>query len=182
MTRGDHLIASRGILEIVPCGGRIIPRLTPRPAMEVERAATVVVTLPVWHKGGALVIRGNHGEEREDTYRGAGEHITGHLPWYAFLAGNEYEVEEVTTGLRLTISYAVHIKSFGPGRVSLALLFAPNGRIKRLVSKILDRYREKKIGFYLTGKYGKFANPAEVSAKTLVPHVSLGSCAASVGY
>lgn len=189
LPKGHHLIAARDVLEIVPKGGR----MTPSPDPIDSRVATVIVTLPVRYHGGALVIRdGPNGGRGEDIYRGGGKSNTSaqghtgvgidHLEWAAFLADRKYEVEEVTKGLRLTISYAVHVRSFGPGGYTPDPLITPSDRFLDLVAQILNIYHGKKIAFYLTGQYERRANPAEMLADLLVPYVSLGSRSASVGY
>ena len=181
---GHHLTAVRDMLEIVPKGGR----MTPLPKQADGRVATVIVTLPVRYRGGALIIR-DPTTDGEEIYRGGGKSHTSaqghtgvgidHLEWTAFLANCDYEVEEVTKGLRLTISYAVYVRSFGTGGIMPDPLITPSDRFLDLVAPILNICRGRKIAFYLTGEYG--VNPAEMLAESLVPYVSRGSRFALVG-
>ena len=147
------------------------------------RVATVVVTLPVRYRGGALIIRDPtalDADESEEIYRGGGRLHTsaqGHtgvgidnLEWTAFLANCSHEVEEVTKGLRLTISYSVFVRSFGTGGILPDPLITPSDKFLDLLAPILNVSRGKKIAFYLTGEYG--VNPAEMLAESLVPYVS----------
>ena len=180
LPKGHHLTAVRDMLEIVPKGGRMTP--TPKPID--GRVATIIVTLPVRYRGGALIIRDPNSldDSYEEIYRGGGKSHTsaqGHtgvgidnLEWTAFLANCDYEVEEVTKGLRLTISYAVYVRSFGTGGVMPDPLITPSDRFLDLVAPILNICRGRKIAFYLTGEYG--VNPAEMLAESLVPHVRRG--------
>lgn len=177
LPKGHHLTAVRDMLEIVPKGGR----MTPPPKPIDNRVATIIVTLPVRYRGGALIIRDPNpvGESNEETYRGGGKSHTSsqghtgvgidHLEWTAFLANCDYEVEEVSKGLRLTISYAVYVRSFGTGGVMPDPLITPSDRFLDLLAPILNICRGKRIAFYLTGEYG--VNPAEMLAESLVPHV-----------
>lgn len=177
LPKGHHLTAVRDMLEIVPKGGR----MTPLPKPIDSRVATVIVTLPVRYRGGALIIRDPNAIEEagEDIYRGGGKSHTSsqghtgvgidHLEWTALLANCDYEVEEVTKGLRLTISYAVYVRSFGTGGVMPDPLITPSDRFLDLIAPILNICRGRKIAFYLTGEYG--VHPAEVLAESLVPYV-----------
>ena len=177
LPKGHHLTAVRDMLEIVPKGGR----MTPPPKPIDNRVASIIVTLPVRYRGGALIIRDPNtiDDANEEIYRGGGKSHTSaqghtgvgidHLEWTAFLANSNYEVEEVTKGLRLTISYAVYVRSFGTGGVMPDPLITPSDRFLDLVAPILNICRGRKIAFYLTGEYG--VNPAEVLAESLVPYV-----------
>lgn len=169
---GHYLTAIRDKLEIVPKGGR----MTTQPKPMDARVATIVVTLPVKYRGGALVIRDIDGNE--ETYRGGGRSGSGshgggigvgHLEWTSFLASSEYEVEEVTKGCRLTLAYAVFLRTFGPSGLQPDPLITPSDRFLDLIAPILNVCRGRRIAFYLSGEYG--VNPAEVLADSLVPHV-----------
>lgn len=170
---GHYLTAVRDKLEIVPKGGI----MTPQPKAMDSRVATIIVTLPVRYRGGALVVRDIEGNE--ETYRGGGRSGSGshggigvgHLEWTAFLASSDYEVEEVTKGCRLTIAYAVFLRTFGPSGLQPDPLITPSDRFLDLIAPILNVCRGRKIAFYLSGEYG--VNPAEVLADSLVPHVRL---------
>lgn len=161
---GHYLSAVRDRLEIVPKGGRMIPQPKPLDA----RVATIVVTLPVRYRGGALVVRDVDGNE--EIYHGGGRGGVigvGHLEWTAFKSDCDYEVEEVTKGCRLTISYAVYLRTFGPSGIQPDPLITPSDKFLDLVAPVLNICRGRKIAFYLTGEYG--VNPAEVLAESLVP-------------
>lgn len=192
LPKGHHLTAIRDKLEIVPKGGRMTPQLKPTDG----RVATVVVTLPVRYRGGALIIRDPNTPASpdfggvEEIYRGGGKSHTssqGHtgvgidnLEWTAFLSNCDYEVEEVAKGLRLSISYAVYVRSFGTGGIMADPLITPSDRFLDLIAPILNVCRGKKIAFYLTGEYG--VNPAEIVADSLVPYVSRGGYSVPFGH
>jgi hypothetical protein len=165
---GHYLTAVRDRLEVVPKGGRMIPQPKPLDA----RVATIIVTLPVRYRGGALVVRDV--DENEEIYHGGGRGGAigvGHLEWTAILADSDYEVEEVTKGCRLTLSYAVYLRTFGPSGIQPDPLITPSDRFLDLVAPILNVCRGRKIAFHLTGEYG--VNPADVLAESLVPYVRL---------
>jgi len=167
---GHYLTAIRDRLEIVPKGSR----MTPQPKPMDSRVATIVVTLPVRYRGGALVVRDVDGNE--ETYHGGGRASgtggigVGHLEWTAYLASADVEVEEVTKGCRLTISYAVYLRTFGPSGLQPDPLITPSDRFLDLVAPILNICRGRRIAFFLSGEYG--VNPSEVLAESLVPHLS----------
>lgn len=170
---GHYLTAVRDILEIVPKGCR----MTPQPLALDSRVATIDVTLPARYRGGALVVRDVDGNE--EKYHGGGRSGSGshgggvgvgHLEWTAFLADCNHEVEEVTKGCRLSISYAVYLRTFGPSGIQPDPLITPSDRFLDLVAPILNICRGRKIAFYLAGEYG--VNPAEVLAESLVPHLN----------
>jgi len=170
---GHYLTAVRDRLEVVPKGGR----MTPQPKALDSRVATITVTLPVRYRGGALVVRDVDGNE--ETYHGSGRSGggshgggvgVGHLEWTAFLANCDHEVEEVTKGCRLSISYAVYLRTFGPSGIQPDPLITPSDRFLDLVAPILNICRGRRIAFYLAGEYG--VNPAEVLAESLVPHLN----------
>jgi len=166
---GHYLTAVRDKLEVVPKGGRMIPQ--PKPLD--SRVATVIVTLPVRHRGGALVIRDP--DENEEIYHGGGRGGAigvGHLEWTAILADCDYEVEEVTKGCRLTLSYAVYLRTFGPSGLQPDPLITPSDRFLDLVAPVMNVCRGRNIAFYLTGEYG--VNPADVLAESLVPYLKGG--------
>ncbi|KAF9237135.1 hypothetical protein BU15DRAFT_88852 [Melanogaster broomeanus] len=150
-------IANHPILEAVrnalfpnlPIGHYLI---TTRDRLEVMvRVATICVTLPVQYRGGALIIRDAEVAERE---------------WTAFLADCEYEVETVQQGCRMSISFAVHLKTYGP---AVDPLITPSESFLDLLSPVLSLSRGRKVAFYLTQEYG--VNPAEVLAESMVPHL-----------
>lgn len=123
-----------------------------------------MVTLPVQYRGGALIIRDAEGSE--ERFFGGGQ--PGQVEWTAFLAECEYEVETVQQGCRMSISFAVHLKTYGP---SVDPLITPSEHFLDLVSPVLSLSRGRKVAFYLTHDYG--VNPADVLAESMVPHVRL---------
>lgn len=159
---GHYLTVARDKLEILVGGGRmgLQPRATD------GRVATVNVTLPVRFRGGALVIRDPEGNEEKFFGRGG---KSGDIEWTAFLADCEYEVETVQKGCRVSIAYAVFLKTFGPSGVNPDPLISPSDNFLDLLSPVLNVSRGRKIAFYLTNDYG--VNPSEVLAESLVPDV-----------
>jgi len=133
------------------------------------RVATVVVTLPVRFKGGALVIRDAEG--RTEKFFGRGGKTGDIMEWSAFLADCEYEVETVQKGCRMTISYGVHLKTFGPSGIQPDPLITPSDDFLDLLSPVLNICRGRKIAFHLQCDYG--VNPSEVLAESLVANVSM---------
>lgn len=154
-----YLVAARDKLEVLVNGGRM--GVQPRMLRSDGRVATIVVTLPVRFRGGALVIQSDDG--RVEKYHGRGGK-PGDVEWVAFLNECEYEMETVTKGCRMTISYGVHIKPHGS-----AGLMEPSDNFLDLISPILNLSRGRKIAFYLNNDYG--INPSEVLADSLVPKV-----------
>ena len=61
---------------------------------------TVVLSLPVKHKGGELFVRHN-GQER--CYNLDPGQLTAKCPWAAFYTDVEHEVKEITSGHRITL-------------------------------------------------------------------------------
>ncbi|KAH7908547.1 hypothetical protein BJ138DRAFT_341703 [Hygrophoropsis aurantiaca] len=158
---GHYLTAVRDKLDVIVNGGSMAPQ--PRTLRNDGRVATIVVTLPVHFRGGAMVIRDAEGVE-DKFFGGAGK--PGEMEWSAFLAECEYEVEPIQQGCRVTISYAVHLKTYGP---AVDPLITPSENILDLLSPVLTLSRGRKIAFYLTQDYG--ISPAEVLAESLVPHL-----------
>ncbi|EGO01339.1 hypothetical protein SERLA73DRAFT_106044 [Serpula lacrymans var. lacrymans S7.3] len=158
---GHYLITTRDKLEVVVCGGRT--PLQPSSLRNDGRVATIQVTLPVRFRGGGLVIRDAEG--REEKYYGRGGKA-GDMEWTAFLAECEYEVEPVQRGCRISISYGVHLKTFGP---TVDPLITPSEKFLDFLTPVLNMSRGRKIAFYLTQEYT--VNPSEVLADSLVPHL-----------
>lgn len=88
--------------------------MRPQPKPNDMRVATILVTLPVKFRGGSLVVRSPEGSE--ERYHARGTKV-GEMEWTALLSDSDYEIEPVTKGLRITISYAVHVKSFGTAAI-----------------------------------------------------------------
>ncbi|GBE83479.1 hypothetical protein BKA93DRAFT_723708 [Sparassis latifolia] len=161
---GHYLTAIRDRLEICLKGNRILAQ--PRP--NDSRVATIIVTLPVRYRGGALVVRNAEAVER--FYGRGGK--SGDLEWTAIMADCDYEVECVQKGCRVTISYAVQLRSFGPAGLQPDPLISPGDKFLDMLSPILNLSRHRRIAFYLTGEYG--VNPADVLAESLVPYLKGG--------
>jgi hypothetical protein len=77
----------------------------------IGRVATISVTLPVRFRGGTLVIYDPEGNQEKFYGRGG---KSGDLEWTAFLADCSYEVETVEKGCRISLTYGVFMKTFGP--------------------------------------------------------------------
>ncbi|KAI0062542.1 hypothetical protein BV25DRAFT_1803780 [Artomyces pyxidatus] len=162
---GHYLNAVRDRLEIVTTGSH----MGVQPPVGDTRVATIIVTLPVRYKGGALVVRNSEGEEEKFVVRGG---KSGHMEWTAFLAECTSEVEPVQKGCRVSIAYAVHIKTFGPSGVQPDPLIAPSDYFLDQLAPIFNMMRGRMIAWYLNGDYG--VNPADVLAETLVPYLKGG--------
>lgn len=162
---GHYLTAVRDRLEVMSGGGRLAPRIPTKDG----RVATIIVTLPVRFRGGALVIRDVEGSSEKFYGRGG---KTGDMEWTAFLADCEYEVETVQKGCRVTISYGVHLRTFGPIGLQADPLITPSDDFLDMLSPILNICRGRKIAFYLQCDYG--VNPSEVLAESLVAELKGG--------
>ncbi|KIJ64912.1 hypothetical protein HYDPIDRAFT_111593 [Hydnomerulius pinastri MD-312] len=158
---GHYLITVRDRLEVMVGGCHMSPQS--RTLRNDGRVATIVVTLPVHHRGGALIVRDSEGTE-EKFFGGGGK--AEEVEWTAFLAECEYEVETVQQGCRMSISFAVHLKTYGP---AVDPLITPSENFLDLLSPVLSLSRGRKVAFYLTQEYG--VNPADVLAESLVPHL-----------
>ena len=160
---GHYLTAIRDKLEIWPKGNAITVQSRPLD----NRVATILVTLPVKFRGGSLVVRNPAGAE--ERYYGRGGK-SGDMEWTAFMSDCDYEIQPVRSGCRITISYAVQLKSFGPAGLQPDPLITPSDQFLDMLSPVLNMSRGRRIAFYLTGEYG--VNPGEVLAESLVPSVS----------
>ncbi|KAI0752755.1 hypothetical protein C8Q80DRAFT_1303029 [Daedaleopsis nitida] len=152
---GHYLTAIRDKLEIWPKGNGVTVQSRPLD----NRVATILVTLPVNPDGA---------EERFYGRGGKG----GDLEWTAFLSDCDYEIQPVRSGCRMTISYAVQVKSFGPAGIQPDPLISPSDQFLDMLSPVLNLSRGRTIAFYLTGEYG--VNPGEVLAESLVPNLKGG--------
>ena len=161
---GHYLTAIRDKLEIWPKGNGITAQSRPLD----NRVATILVTLPVKFRGGSLVVRSPDGSEEKFYGRGG---KSGDMEWTAFMSDCDYEIQPVRSGCRITISYAVQLKSFGPAGLQPDPLITPSDQFLDKLSPVLNLSRGRSIAFYLTGEYG--VNPGEVLAESLVPNVSL---------
>ncbi|KAH9829229.1 uncharacterized protein C8Q71DRAFT_718553 [Rhodofomes roseus] len=162
---GHYLTAMRDKLEIVLKGNTIPVQRRPNDA----RVATIVVTLPVRFRGGSLVVR--NGDSVEEKFFGRGGK-GGDMEWTAFMGDCDHEVELVQKGCRVSISYAVQLRTFGPALIQPNPLITPSDRFLDLMSPILNMSRGRRIAFYLTGDYG--VNPGQVLAESLVPYLKGG--------
>ena len=161
---GHYLQGVRDKLEIVPTGASMAGQVLPADS----RIATVIVTIPVRFRGGALIISSPEGSEERFPARSG---KNGHMEWVAYLSDSTAEVEPVQKGCRITISYAVHLKTFGPAGVSPDPLIAPSEYLLDQLAPVFNMMRMRTIAFYLTGDYN--VNPADVLAESLVPVVSI---------
>jgi hypothetical protein len=163
---GHYLTAIRDKLEVLATGSRLPSQS--RTLRSDGRVATVIITLPVRFRGGALVIRDPESQEEKFFGRGG---KNGDLEWTAFMAECDYEVEPVQKGCRMSLSYGIHLRTFGPSGVGADPLINPSDKFLDLLAPLLNASRGRKIAFYLSHSYG--VNPAEVLADTLVPDVRL---------
>ncbi|KAJ7626052.1 hypothetical protein FB45DRAFT_922827 [Roridomyces roridus] len=165
---GHHLTVRRDTLDIIIKGGSMAPQ--PRSLRADGRIATLSIGLPVRFRGGALVIRDTAGNiERLETAA-----PTNDLEWTAFLGECEYEVEPVTQGARVALSYAVFARSFAaapelvmPSEGVLAPLVSPSQPFLDLLPPVLQMSRGRKLGFLLSHDYD--ADPSALVAESLVP-------------
>ena len=160
---GHYLYAVRDKLEIVPTGASMDEQA---PTSDT-RVATVIITLPVRFRGGALIV--NAAEGGEERFQGR-SWKSGQMEWVAYLSDCTAEVETVQKGCRITVSYALHLKTFGPSGVAPDPLITPSDFFLDNLAPIFNMMRGRMIAFYLTGDYG--VNPADVLAESLVPYVS----------
>jgi hypothetical protein len=160
---GHYLYAVRDKLEIFPTGASMDEQ-----ALSGDtRVATVIITLPVRFRGGALIV--NAAEGGEERFQGR-NWKSGQMEWVAYLSDSTAEVETVQKGCRITVSYALHLKTFGPSGVAPDPLITPSDFFLDNLAPIFNMMRGRMIAFYLTGDYG--VNPADVLAESLVPYVS----------
>lgn len=165
LASGQYLVAMQDMLEIVPSGGHMCPQR--RIAQEEGKVATLVLTLPIRYKGGALVVTDFEGNEEKYYGRGG---KPGDLEWTAFLAECDHEVESVQKGCRVTLSYNILLKTYGPSPSPSQSLMLPSDRFLDTIAPILNMSRGKTIAMFLKEQYG--FSPADVLAETLVPYVS----------
>lgn len=159
---GHYLTVRRDRVDVILTGGRLAPQ--PRAQRADGRAATLSVTLPVRFRGGSLLIRDGEGnQERLDTAA-----PTSDLEWTAWLAACDVEVEAVTQGCRVSISYAVFAKSFGAADP----LFAPSQPFLDLLPPVLQMSRGRRIAFLLAHDYD--VDPSVLLAESLVPSLRGG--------
>jgi hypothetical protein len=163
LPNGHYLTSMYDKLDVIVSGGGTGRQVYS--ARNDGRVATIFITLPVRFRGGTLVIRDTDGSEERYFGRGG---KSGDLEWTAFLADCEYEVETVHKGCKVSISYGVYPRTYGP---QADPLIAPSENFMDLFSPILNATRGRKIAFYLLNEYG--VNPSEALADSLVPYVSI---------
>ena len=163
---GNHLFAVRDRLDVVTSGSYLASQ-NPSIVNNDGRSATIIVTLPVRFRGGIITVRDSLGHE--DRFQGSGGQA-GDVDRIAFPADCEYGIDTVQKGCCLTLSYGVYVKHFNPstGSISDALIIPSDGFFD-LLAPILNASRGRYIGFHLN--YDYTANPAEVTANSLIPQV-----------
>ncbi|THH09011.1 hypothetical protein EW145_g2319 [Phellinidium pouzarii] len=167
LAAGQYLVAVRDMMQLVPTGGHMCPQR--RLTQEEGKVATLIVTLPVRFRGGALTVHDFEGNEEKYYGRGG---KPGDMEWTAFLADCDHEVETVHRGVRLTISYKILLRTFGPSPSPSQSLMIPSDRFLDLISPILNMSRGQRVAFYLREQYG--FSPADVLAESMVPHLKGG--------
>ncbi|KAL1730798.1 hypothetical protein EV714DRAFT_236545 [Schizophyllum commune] len=165
LSAGQYLTAVRDKLEVIVSQGRM--GLQPCSLRNDGRVATIAVTLPVRFRGGALIVRSADGTE--ERYHGRGGK-SGDLEWVAFLSDCEYQVETVTKGCRVSLTYGVYLKTFGPSGPDP--LIHPSDKFLDLLAPVLNASRGRQIGVYLMNDYD--VNPAQALAESLVPNLKGG--------
>lgn len=167
---GHYLVAERASLEMAPQGSRsraLLVEETPP-----DRVATLVITLPIRFRGGVLVV--THPDDSlgiAERFKGRGGK-PGALEWTAFLADCEYGLEAVDKGCRVSLSYNIRLKTFGPTGPDPQPLLSPNDRFLDAMTPLFTRAKNMKLGFFLSGDYSIF--PADVIADTIVPQLKGG--------
>lgn len=171
---GTYLFVVRDTLEIILAGAHSEPQRpsTSRGLDGAKLVATVIVTLPVRFRGGALKVCNPEGDEERffPPAQFVGAQGEMQLPWTAFLADCEHEVEYVEQGSRMSIKYSIWMKTFGPVGQKPNPLITPHDQLLDALSPILNLSRGQRLGIYLTGKYD--CSPADVLADSLVPSAS----------
>jgi len=163
---GNHLFAVRDRLDVINSGSHL-GNQNPALLHNDGRSATIIVTLPVRFRGGVIVVRDSLGHE--ERFQGTGGQ-PGDIDWLALPADCEYRVETVQKGCCITLSYGLHLKQFNPVAGSIAdALIIPSDGFFDLLAPILNTSRGRSIAFYLNYDYA--ANPAEVTANSLVPQL-----------
>ncbi|KAF9001111.1 hypothetical protein BDQ17DRAFT_1244798 [Cyathus striatus] len=165
-----HLTAVREKLEVITHGGRM--DVQPVSLRNDGRSATIILTLPVRFKGGALVVHDPSGTQEKYYGRGG---KSGDMEWTAFLADCEYEFCTVAKGCRVSISYAVYLKTIGSSsNIEISKPITPGDNFFDLMAPVLNLSRGRNVAFYLTHTYG--LNPCEVRAESVVPLLRAGDC------
>lgn len=177
---GYYLSVLRDKLEVVVSGGRMGRQ--PISLRNDGRSATILVTLPVRYRGGAVIVtEPSFGDNEKFAGRGG---KNGDLDWVAFWGDCDYEIETVQSGCRVSVSYGVYIKGFGvpmvgpsssglPGSAGSVArdedLITPSDKFFDTLSSILNMSRGKKLGFFLNYSYN--SDPSLITAESLIPQV-----------
>ncbi|RGP75161.1 hypothetical protein FLONG3_5845 [Fusarium longipes] len=133
--------------------GKFKPHVdTPRSDLQM---GSLVVCLPVAHKGGQLAVR--HGG-REVEFDWASRH-QGTIQWAAFFSDCEHEVLQVTHGHRVTLTYNLFWTQYGPASMAdhLQLLDQESlhfyTALEKLLEKIKSTGKDTNVGFTCTHAY-----------------------------
>jgi hypothetical protein len=162
---GQYLTAVRDGLDVIEHGSYISTHY-PAQLRKDQRAATIVVTLPVRYRGGVMAVRDAEG--REEKFPGSGGK-SGDIDWMAFRSDCAYAVDPVQNGCLMTITYGVYVKAFGPSSPTVDTLITPTDNFFDLLSPILNLSRGRSVAFHLNYDYN--VDPAEVVANTLIPQL-----------
>lgn len=163
---GHYLTAVRDSLDVAITGS-YISKNSPAHLRQDNRIATLILTLPVIYRGGAIIVTDKEG--REEKFLGNGGKPTD-IEWVAFRSDSAYAIEPVQNGCMITISYAVYLKKFGATNPTVDTLITPSDKFFNLLSPILNNSRGRSIGFLLGNDYN--VDPSEVVANSLIPQVS----------
>ncbi|RSL63556.1 hypothetical protein CEP54_005155 [Fusarium duplospermum] len=79
-----------------------------------RQMGSLVVCLPVAHKGGQLVVRHRHNQVKFDW----GPKSADNIQWGAFFSDCEHEVLQVTEGHRMTLTYNLFWTTYGPASMA----------------------------------------------------------------
>ncbi|KAF9771336.1 hypothetical protein IL306_011033 [Fusarium sp. DS 682] len=119
-----------------------------------HQLGSLVVSLPVEHKGGQLVVR--HGG-REIVFDWAAKSANA-IQWAAFFSDCEHEVLQVTEGHRVTLTYNLFWTRYGPASMSDNLLALDQESLHffNALEKLLENkhlMKEGLVGFSCTHAY-----------------------------
>ncbi|KAH9474494.1 hypothetical protein JR316_0012953 [Psilocybe cubensis] len=165
---GHYLTAVRDSLDVAITGS-YVSKNSPAHLRQDNRVATLLLTLPVAYRGGAIVVTDKEG--REEKFLGNGGKPT-EIEWVAFRPDSTYAVEPVQNGCMITISYALYLKTSGVANPTVDNLVTPSDKFFNLLSPILNNNRGRSIGFLLGNDYN--VDPSEVVANSLIPQLKGG--------
>ena len=154
-------------------------RDTPRSA---SMLGSLVVCLPVPHQGGALLVRQAGREVAYDwswQLDGGGGARRQQVQWAAFFGDVEHEIQEVTAGYRVTLTYNLYVdptqQPLTPARPSLELRFTSSpfpALLRLLLRSPAFMPKGGRLGVYCQQGY---AHTSEAMQATLNPSVLKGS-------